>query len=559
MWNYGYNPVDSSDEEPLSETEEKKAKLELADGGRSTPTTPTTRRPTAPSGVKQNSPIGVKPATPSGVKSTAAGNVDRPLEGRRERRVAPPTAKESPVTPREERKENVRKEEVEEKKKTPGWKLKKRKCYVERDEDFQPASKDFKVDLSLERQARKRKEKKIFDPSALDSKGTRRGRNGLKGSGQDVKDSTTATAVGGKKMISPVKKFSSGASAKVSPPVVQVPPGGRTNITPLVPSTVCYLCQTYGKRIKGVPEKLICCVKCSVSKVHISCLNDARLPTEKAISTSSSVPHTWSCRKCNLHCVYCNQNKPGVSILECIECKSGFHIPCHWSLIPPPCKTLPGVSILECIECKSGFHIPCHWSLIPPPCKTLVLTPTTFKCVRCVPPLQQASQIVEKPPEKPPAPEVKPKPSAVAPAPAAPSVGAGGDSAPPKVMVTNLKPKVNSMAAQIGDSGTAPTDTRPPLTPSGLRIPGVVKLEDPYADIPIDESIPDCRSWTALEVYNYMRLYLQPHEIDGSALLLLKRSDCIQILGLPLGFGLKLWSHVKRLQTKRSEIEIYWE
>uniref|UniRef100_A0A8D9A0V1 Atherin n=1 Tax=Cacopsylla melanoneura TaxID=428564 RepID=A0A8D9A0V1_9HEMI len=436
------------------------------------------------------------------------------------------------------------------------WKMKKRKCYADpKDEDFKPGSKDFKVDLSLERQSRKRKEKKIFDPSALDSKGSRKGRNGSL-----VKGSGTPGSVGEAAKISPGKKMPAtsglGCGKLGGPSSTMVPPGAAP-IIPLVPSSVCYVCQTYGKRIKGVPEKLISCVKCTTSKAHISCLNDVRGSNEK-LMTPSAV-NNWTCKKCSqiLSCVYCNQIKPGVVILECTGCKSGFHIPCHRSLIPALMNNV-------------------------------TLVPATFKCVRCVPPQQQqaSNPTPGRGPQRPQprlldtAEVQQQKPKSTTP----PDQQQSQQQVCPKVTVTQLKPKVNSIPTQVKTTNVPPKPdlvTTPPActppTPLSLapshKPPSVLPWssstlqQDPYANIPIDESVPDCTKWTAADVFEYLSAYLKPElckplldgDVDGSALLLLKRSDCIRNLGLPLGFSLKLWTHVKRLQTRRSEIEIYWE
>ncbi|KAL1453783.1 hypothetical protein WDU94_010096 [Cyamophila willieti] len=354
---YGYNPVDSSDEEPMSETEEKK-KSATSKAGSSLPSgTGNKTKPATPS-----TPSGGGKSTVSVVAGGAAPSSSM-AEVKRERKPPKRLPEEFPATPpsgKEDRKENKsmgkdnqdKGDPVVERK--PAWKMKKRKCYAEpKDEDFKPGCKDFKVDLSLERQARKRKEKKIFDPSALDTTGSRKGRNGsVKGLGTPGSGGECAKISPGKKM----QGMGSGVGCKLGGPSATVVPPGAAPITPLVPSSVCYLCQTYGKRIKGVPEKLISCVKCTTSKAHISCLNDARASNVK-LMTPSAV-NNWTCRKCSLSCVYCNQIKPGVVILECTGCKSGFHIPCHRSLIPP---LLSNITLL----------------------------PATFKCVRCVPPLQQ--------------------------------------------------------------------------------------------------------------------------------------------------------------------------
>jgi len=71
--------------------------------------------------------------------------------------------------------------------------------------------------------------------------------------------------------------------------------------------------------------------------------------------------------------------------------------------------------------------------------------------------------------------------------------------------------------------------------------------------------VPDASDWSIEDVVNYFRLVGFPEqatafkeqEIDGKSLLLLKRSDVLTGLSMKLGPALKIYNHVKRLQTRR--------
>ena len=78
------------------------------------------------------------------------------------------------------------------------------------------------------------------------------------------------------------------------------------------------------------------------------------------------------------------------------------------------------------------------------------------------------------------------------------------------------------------------------------------------------EETPDARSWSADEVFSYLRSQgfadadakvFVDHDIDGRAALLLKRQDVISSLGLKLGPAIKLYRQIQVLQLKYKEVE----
>jgi len=81
--------------------------------------------------------------------------------------------------------------------------------------------------------------------------------------------------------------------------------------------------------------------------------------------------------------------------------------------------------------------------------------------------------------------------------------------------------------------------------------------------IPVpDPTIPDAAVWTPQDVQDYFSkigfeeqaVLLRQHEIDGASLLLMKRNDVVRNMGLKLGPAVKIYNHIRRLQTRRDDL-----
>jgi len=81
--------------------------------------------------------------------------------------------------------------------------------------------------------------------------------------------------------------------------------------------------------------------------------------------------------------------------------------------------------------------------------------------------------------------------------------------------------------------------------------------------IPVpDPNIPDAAVWTPQDVQDYFSkigfeeqaALLRQHEIDGASLLLMKRNDVVRNMGLKLGPAVKIYNHIRRLQTRRDDL-----
>lgn len=81
-----------------------------------------------------------------------------------------------------------------------------------------------------------------------------------------------------------------------------------------------------------------------------------------------------------------------------------------------------------------------------------------------------------------------------------------------------------------------------------------------------DESIPDVRKWDIDEVYTYFlgkyspefAQLLKDHQIDGDALLLIRREDVLNRFNLKLGAALRLYSYIVSIQYKNNNPILAW-
>lgn len=80
------------------------------------------------------------------------------------------------------------------------------------------------------------------------------------------------------------------------------------------------------------------------------------------------------------------------------------------------------------------------------------------------------------------------------------------------------------------------------------------------------ESVPDVRKWDCDEVYTYFMgmttpefaQLLKDNQIDGDALLLIKREDVLNRFNLKLGPALRMYSHIVALQYKNNNPILAW-
>lgn len=100
----------------------------------------------------------------------------------------------------------------------------------------------------------------------------------------------------------------------------------------------------------------------------------------------------------------------------------------------------------------------------------------------------------------------------------------------------------------------------------GLDDDGQSILYDTKTAITPHESIPDVREWNCDEVYTYFVAttraefanVLKENQIDGDALLLIRREDVLNRFNLKLGPALRLYAHIVSLQYKNNNPILAW-
>jgi len=100
----------------------------------------------------------------------------------------------------------------------------------------------------------------------------------------------------------------------------------------------------------------------------------------------------------------------------------------------------------------------------------------------------------------------------------------------------------------------------PALGFNGQFCPAPDQYPPHWQDLPLDESIPDISGWSPARMSQYLvqngikdtaaKVFFD-QEIDGASALVLQRQDVLKGLGLKLGPALKIFHHIKRLQTRR--------
>lgn len=112
----------------------------------------------------------------------------------------------------------------------------------------------------------------------------------------------------------------------------------------------------------------------------------------------------------------------------------------------------------------------------------------------------------------------------------------------------------------VGQSNTE-TDTKNTENFDKMEI----EYDTKTAIVPHD-SVPDVRKWDVDEVYTYFMgkttpeyaQLLKHNQIDGDALLLIKREDVLNRFDLKLGPALRLYSHIVSLQYKNNNPILAW-
>uniref|UniRef100_A0A0K2V691 Atherinlike [Aplysia californica] n=1 Tax=Lepeophtheirus salmonis TaxID=72036 RepID=A0A0K2V691_LEPSM len=265
---------------------------------------------------------------------------------------------------------------------------------------------------------------------------------------------------------------------------------------------ICLCCEGgSSKNKKGNPEPLLKCKDCS-NIVHPSCLEYTDVLSKKILEAP-----TWQCINCKV-CAICESNKEDIVLIFCDGCDLGYHRDCTNPKIPNKVS-----GSWECSHCRK----------IRP-------TLTTIK---------SNSQTSSTPAE-----------------------GMNGHDLPMEPLAEIKRNESSATSSSSMDNNGIPVKTTSrfvPILPPHFH-PHTGNLPENWEDYLPDPEIPDVSYWDPKQVEDhFIRMGFSPEqahvfldqEIDGKSLLLLQRSDVTSSLGLKLGPALKLFNHIKKLQTRR--------
>lgn len=454
------------------------------------------------------------------------------------------------------------------------------------------------------------------------------------------RSSSSASIIVGSSAVSPAKSFLGFTQTS------SLPSSQSVNV-PVNPS-VCCLCHSYGPRFKGVPERLIICVDCTVNKAHPSCIESKR---DNGSKTKNGL---WLCGNCK-RCTVCDESGKAGKIASCCSCYEAYHYICHKPHIP---LNITDVDNWKCLKCSTSVISSSTSSLVPSSvistAVTVINNSSSNTDIINNNSSNNNSMVIKE--------EIKedikpsfvnnvspetivtsssgivssnnscsnsninnsssscavvtsslnlPNPSSTTSTIAHTSSTNSTNSGPLSVcgvstvisstsIITTTSASVSSSSTVSSRCGSTEFDesedvkdvkdvkivitndfkeniqknfTLPLNNNINNRISAYEKnhlpsscLQDPYDGYPIDETIPDASQWSPQEVFQYFVKHFDPdtakifkdQDIDGQSLLLMKRADVLTGLCLKLGPALKVYSHVKKLQIRRSNPKLLW-
>lgn len=344
--------------------------------------------------------------------------------------------------------------------------------------------------------------------------------------------------------------------------------------------------------------RFVNCTDCDI-RGHFTCLRN-----DKLFKTADQ-EHNWQCSDCKI-CKHCQKLNPNVSkyilkivfinillnffifykqeqLYKCIICLSSYHLHCSSKFAPLPKSVVK--KKFTCGKCMSAVKKPVELaprSLIPnrksegfpgfPRPETAKVDPKpifTEKSKKIVTfPIDQNSMSSKKSSADRKTEnlerissdvELKIKQEKLSPT--------------PDREAARTEPYVRQLSAEC--NGIKKISVRKDLVETTKVESDVLKPEsdDDKMDIEYDtksiitphESIPDVRKWDCDEVYIYFTAkapefahLLKENQIDGDALLLIKREDVLNRFSLKLGPALRLYTHIIELQYKNNNPILAW-
>ncbi|XP_055297578.1 uncharacterized protein LOC129566069 [Sitodiplosis mosellana] len=329
--------------------------------------------------------------------------------------------------------------------------------------------------------------------------------------------------------------------------------------------------------------RFVNCTDCN-SRGHFTCLRN-----DKLFKTADQ-EHNWQCATCKIckHCLRITQNE---QLYKCILCLSSYHLHCSSKFAQLPKHVVKkkftcGMCMKGLAAAKKPVEISPR-SLIPnrksegfpgfprnetvkvapkPTVATKTIkkivsfpidsdatsnkTPSVDRETECSEQIDFQAELEIKREKSTPSPEREA-------ARTEPFFG--------RTSVESNGPMIISVRTDLVEHQTKPTKIE-----SDLVRP---ESDDEKMDIEYDtktiikphESIPDVRKWDCDEVYTYFTAkapqfaqLLKDNQIDGDALLLIKREDVLNRFNLKLGPALRLYMHIVELQYKNNNPILAW-
>ncbi|XP_031627097.1 supporter of activation of yellow protein [Contarinia nasturtii] len=317
--------------------------------------------------------------------------------------------------------------------------------------------------------------------------------------------------------------------------------------------------------------RFVSCIDC-IKRGHFTCLRN-----DKLFKTADQ-ENNWQCPACKI-CEHCRKFKPTEQLYKCIICLNSYHLHCSSKFAPLPknvvkkkftcgiCTKGTTVSKPTIVESTTRSLIPnrksdgfpgfAHEEATKIEVKTSTAVAKAKKAMS-FPVNQTASQSSSNRTSNAESVEMKAE-SEIKKEKASPTPDHdinNTESYEPPSQVENTKkiavrkdlvePTFMETDVEMPESGAAfDYDTKTVITPH--------------------ESVPDVKKWDCDEVCTYFMAIapqyvqlLKDNQIDGDALLLIRREDVLNRFSLKLGPALRLYTHIVELQYKNNNPILAW-
>ncbi|XP_057299831.1 uncharacterized protein LOC130630372 [Hydractinia symbiolongicarpus] len=337
-------------------------------------------------------------------------------------------------------------------------------------------------------------------------------------------------------------------------------------------TVVCDYCQSSVEKNRfGQREELLICKDCG-NKAHPSCLNYLPELVEQIRADDS-----WQCIDCKA-CVICNGTGDPDTLLFCDACDKGYHMQCH----APKLEKMPSGkwACASCVEKGKSVSTPSGTQQQP---VFIVGSEVNSHAKKSV--TGNGEKLLSTVPVQKIEPQIAKTKAAMVPQPVL-SVHQPGAVYHPTGVTFTQPPIVSPVAIPpvqqiplnqpqmipVNYAVLPNTSTPPAQTVLGRGVHNnLTHILNPKLPLPdvrssIREDVlralpPDVADWTVQDVAYYFKSHgyilesklLEEQEIDGRAMLLMSRNDCLTGLHIKLGPALKIYHmHIHKLQ-KRTE------